>query len=94
MKIVGQSTLAEGSPYMHLGYAAATNVLEKKVSLYGGSLIGLGLGMGMLIHLLVKAFVSGEASGRTSRRKFARRLILSLMVVAAGFLCFVLGGKV
>ena len=77
MKIVGQSTLANGMPYVHLGYIAATYI-EPNMALLSGGLAALTLGVVMAFSLLVRKM----ASGRTAFNFVCRRS-KGLMVGAA-----------
>jgi hypothetical protein len=89
MKIVGQSTLANGTPYIHLGYTAATYT-QPQMKLLGGGLVAVLLGAAMAFRL-----VSGKTKSESSalilvRRKSRKFLLGGMALIIAGCICVVL----
>lgn len=84
MKIFAQSTLASGSPYIHLGYGAAT-AREIHRTLSTGGLMSLGVGMA-----IVGAVIAGKAAAGVAAFKPLRRHWIVLLL--GGCACMILGG--
>jgi hypothetical protein len=88
MKIVGQSTAANGMPYVHLGYLAATySKRTHPPALIGGSLAVLALGVMMAFSLVL----GKAASGRTTL-KFAPRRSRKLLIGGQVFIILGVAG--
>lgn len=70
MKVIGQSTLADGSPYLHLGYTAATTLVLNKPWRDGGIVL-LVAGAVFALRILQKRTAEGQRSWHIglSRRK-------------------------
>ena len=83
MKIVGQSTLAEGMPYTHLGYLAAT-YMKPNMALLGGGLVTLMLGVVMAFSLVTRKPESGRAGFSFVRRKSRKFLFAGVALIILG----------
>jgi hypothetical protein len=82
MKIVGQSTAVSGTPYVHLGYLAAT-YMKPNMSLLSGGMVAITLGIAMAFSLIASKRASGLTDFNFVRRR-SRRLLwggISLMVL-------------
>jgi len=80
MKIVGQSTLANGSPYLHLGYLAATYTYTRpNARLFDGGLVVLAIGILMGGSALV-GWVAAKGTALDALRRNAKKLLVSAVV--------------
>lgn len=83
MRIIAQSTLASGSPYIHLGYGSAT-AREAQQTLLNGGIMGLILGLAMIGAAIINWAVSRAVGVGLSRRR-------SIILLLAGLTFIVLG---
>lgn len=88
MKIVGQSTLVRGTPYVHLGYLAASYV-KPHAALLNAGLASLALGVAMGVSLLL-----GMTLKQFRALRFARRRWGVLLAGTAVFIFLGIGGLV
>jgi hypothetical protein len=84
MKIFAQSTLANGSPYIHLGYGSTTMFKPQQTFLNGG-IASLILGMAMVGGVIVSKVASRVATLNLIRRRW-------IMFLVGGCLFMVMGG--
>jgi len=78
MRIVAQSTLADGSPYLHLGYTSAMTTTEEHPSLTPGGIISIG---GLLL-----AAASTQAKPLGRRRWWCAGVGLACVVLGIGLI--------
>jgi hypothetical protein len=84
MKIIAQSTLADGNPYIHLGYLSST-AIEKHMTPSTGGIVSLILGAAIVATAVVARLAAGVAPFRLIRRFW-------IFLSAGGCACMVLGG--
>lgn len=83
MKIVGQSTLANGTPYIHLGYIAAT-YMKPNMALLSGGLVALTLGVAMAFSLVISKTVSGRTAFNFVRRRSKKLMMGGITLIVLG----------
>jgi len=89
MKIVGQSTLANGTSYVHLGYTAATYT-KPNMALLGGGLVTLTLGVAMAFPLAISKTASGSTVFNFVRRKSWQLVFGGVVFIIIGCISLVL----
>ncbi|MFI5381052.1 MAG: hypothetical protein ACHRHE_17280 [Tepidisphaerales bacterium] len=83
MKIVGQSTVANGTPYLHLGYLAST-VLKPQASLLSGGQILLAAGIVVVSVATLRWVRSNLAVVALIRRKGVTLAVTGAALILAG----------
>jgi len=93
MKIVGQSTLANGTPYVHLGYlAAGTHTSTKQNSAWlGGAAVTLVLGVAMGLAVMISdKKAPGSGAFKFVQRNFNKLVFGAVALITLACICFVL----